>query len=76
MCLWVVIKYVEMVCEYFVVKGVYVDLIKLYGLMEFVLLVGLVDVIVDFVSLGGMLKVNNLVEVEEIMVILLCFVVN
>ncbi|BBE50039.1 ATP phosphoribosyltransferase [Ferriphaselus amnicola] len=59
-------KYVRAAREHFASKGVYVDLIKLYGSMELAPLVGLSDAIVDLVSSGGTLKANNLKAVEEI----------
>lgn len=59
-------KYTEQAKEHFASKGVYVDLIKLYGSMELAPLVGLADAIVDLVSTGGTLKANNLVAVEHI----------
>lgn len=59
-------KYVQTAREHFAAKGVYVDLIKLYGSMELAPLVGLADAIVDLVSTGGTLKANNLVAVEEV----------
>jgi ATP phosphoribosyltransferase len=69
-------KYVQSAREHFAAKGVYVDLIKLYGSMELAPLVGLADAIVDLVSSGGTLRANNLVEVEEIMPISSRLVVN
>ena len=51
--------------RHFAAKGVYVDLIKLYGSMELGPLVGLGDAIVDLVSTGA-LRANNLVEVEHV----------
>jgi ATP phosphoribosyltransferase len=59
-------KYVQAAREHFAEKGVYVDLIKLYGSMGLAPLVGLADAIVDLVSTGGTLKANNLEAVEEI----------
>lgn len=59
-------KYTRAAREHFASKGVYIDLIKLYGSMELAPLVGLADAIVDLVSTGGTLKANRLVEVEEI----------
>ena len=59
-------KYVQAAREHFARKGVYVDLIKLYGSMELAPLVGLADAIVDLVSSGGTLKANNLVAVEDV----------
>lgn len=59
-------KYTRAAREHFASKGVYIDLIKLYGSMELAPLVGLADVIVDLVSTGGTLRANQLTEVEEI----------
>ena len=59
-------KYVNVAREHFARKGVYVDIIKLYGSMELAPLVGLADAIVDVVSTGGTLRANNLVEVEDV----------
>jgi len=69
-------KYVHTAREHFAAKGVYVDLIKLYGSMELAPLVGLADAIVDLVSSGNTLRANNLVEVEEVMPISSRLVVN
>lgn len=59
-------KYLRTTREHFAQKGVYVDLIKLYGSMELAPLVGLADAIVDLVSTGTTLRANELEEVEEI----------
>lgn len=59
-------KYVNVAREHFARKGVYVDIIKLYGSMELAPLVGLADAIVDVVSTGGTLRANDLVEVEDV----------
>lgn len=69
-------KYVQTAREHFAAKGVYVDLIKLYGSMELAPLVGLADAIVDLVSSGNTLKANNLIAVEEIMQISSRLIVN
>lgn len=69
-------KYVQAAREHFAAKGVYVDLIKLYGSMELAPLVGLADAIVDLVSSGGTLRANNLVAVEDIMPISSRLIVN
>ena len=69
-------KYVQAAREHFGRKGVYVDLIKLYGSMELAPLVGLADAIVDLVSTGGTLKANNLVAVEDIVDISSRLIVN
>jgi len=59
-------KYPRIAGEYFRKKGIYVELIKLYGSVELAPLVGLADMIVDIVSTGCTLKENNLVIVDEI----------
>ena len=69
-------KYVAISREFFAAKGVHIDLIKLYGSMELAPLTGLADAIVDLVSTGATLKANHLVEVEHIMDISSCLVVN
>ncbi len=69
-------KYTEAARAHFAAKGVYVDLINLYGSMELAPLVGLADAIVDLVSTGNTLKANNLVAVEDIMPISSRLVVN
>jgi len=69
-------KYTAAAREHFAAKGVYVDLIKLYGSMELAPLVGLADAIVDLVSTGNTLKANDLIAVEDIMPISSRLVVN
>jgi ATP phosphoribosyltransferase len=69
-------KYVQSAREHFAAKGVYVDIIKLYGSMELAPLVGLADCIVDLVSTGGTLRANDLVAVEDIMPISSRLIVN
>jgi len=69
-------KYVRTAREHFDLKGVHVDLIKLYGSMELAPLTGLADAIVDLVSSGATLAANDLVEVETIMPIASRLVVN
>ena len=69
-------KYVQTAREHFAGKGVYVDLIKLYGSMELAPLVGLADAIVDLVSTGHTLKANGLIAVEEIAPISARLIVN
>lgn len=72
----VVTKYVKTAREHFADKGMHVDLIKLYGSMELGPLVGLADAIVDLVSTGDTLRVNNLKAVEEVAAISSRLVVN
>ena len=69
-------KYVAAAREHFASKGVYVDLIKLYGSMELAPLIGLADAIVDLVSTGNTLKANDLVAIEDIMPISSRLIVN
>ena len=69
-------KFVSIARDFFAIKGVHVDLIKLYGSMELAPLTGLADAIVDIVSTGNTLRANNLVEVEHIMEISARLVVN
>jgi ATP phosphoribosyltransferase len=60
-------KFIATAREHFAIKGMHVDLIKLYGSMELAPLVGLADAIVDLISTGNTLKANDLIEVETIM---------
>ena len=69
-------KYVKTAREHFALKGMHVDLIRLYGSMELAPLVGLADVIVDLVSTGNTLRANDLVAVEDIMPITSRLIVN
>jgi len=69
-------KYPRAAREHFADKGVYVDIIKLYGSMELAPLVGLADCIVDLVSTGNTLRANDLVAVEDIMPISSRLIVN
>ncbi|NCO24649.1 MAG: ATP phosphoribosyltransferase [Candidatus Infernicultor aquiphilus] len=69
-------KYPVIAGNYFKEKGIYVELIKLYGSVELAPQVGLADVIVDIVSTGRTLKDNKLVIREEIMPLSAQFIVN
>ena len=69
-------KYLRTTREFFVAKGVHVDLIRLYGSMELAPILGLADAIVDLVSTGKTLKANDLVAVEEIMPVSARLIVN
>jgi ATP phosphoribosyltransferase len=69
-------KYTSIARDFFASKGVHVDMVKLYGSMELAPLIGMSDAIVDLVSTGNTLKANHLVEVERIMDISSCLVVN
>ena len=69
-------KYTQIARDHFAVKGVHVDVIKLYGSMELAPLTGLADAIVDLVSTGNTLRANHLVEVEHIVDISSRLIVN
>lgn len=69
-------KYTTVARKYFSEKGVYADLIKLYGSMELAPITGLADVIVDLVSTGATLKANGLKELEVISEVSSRLVVN
>ena len=69
-------KYMQTAREHFAVKGVHVDLIKLYGSMELAPLLGLADAIVDLVATGNTLRANRLHAVEEIRPISARLIVN
>ncbi|NEN76450.1 ATP phosphoribosyltransferase [Pelistega sp. NLN82] len=69
-------KYVNVAREHFANKGVYVDIIKLYGSMELAPLVGLADAILDVVSTGSTLRANDLVEVEYVKAVSSRLIVN
>ena len=59
-------KYENIAREYFAMKGIQSDIIKLYGSMELAPLAGLCDSIIDLVDTGGTLKANDLVETDVI----------
>ncbi|MFQ5585224.1 MAG: ATP phosphoribosyltransferase [Thermodesulfobacteriota bacterium] len=60
-------KYPNITLNYFLKRGVQVELIKLYGSIEVAPLLGLSERIVDLVSTGETLRKNGLIEVDEIM---------
>lgn len=60
-------KFPNVTKQFFADKGVFVEVIKLYGSIEIAPLTGLSDYIVDLVDSGETLKKNGLVEVETIM---------
>ena len=69
-------KYVQTAREHFAMKGVHVDLIKLYGSMELAPLTGLADAIADLVDTGRTLRANRLTVVEEIAPVSARLIVN
>ena len=69
-------KFVNTAKRYYAEKGIQVEVIKLYGSMEFAPLVGLADRIVDVVDTGNTLKANGLMPMEHIADISSRLVVN
>ena len=69
-------KYPNITKKYFANKGIQVEIIKLSGSMELAPTLNMCRRIVDLVSTGKTLKVNGLVEVEEIMKIQSKLIVN
>ena len=59
-------KFTKFTNDYFVNKGLPVEIIKLTGSVELAPILGLSDFIVDLVETGSTLKENNLVVIEEI----------
>ena len=60
-------KYVRIASEFFVSKGISVEIIKLNGSVELAPLTGLSDLILDVVQTGSTLKANGLEELYQIM---------
>lgn len=60
-------KFVNIAKNFFQSKGIFIEVIKLYGSIEIAPLLNLSDLIVDLVSTGETLKKNGLREVETIM---------
>ena len=69
-------KYPKQSMDFFALKGVQVDIIKLSGSMELAPLVGLSNVIIDLVSTGQTISDNGLVELEIIKNITSRLIVN
>ncbi len=69
-------KYPNITKKYFAKKGIQVEIIKLSGSMELAPTLKMCRRIVDLVSTGKTLKVNGLVEVEEIMKIQSKLIIN
>ena len=69
-------KYPRIAGDYFKEKGIYVELIKLYGSVELAPLVGLADMIVDIVSTGRTLEENKLEIINEIIPLSAQLIVN
>lgn len=59
-------KYPNITKNYFIKKGFFVEVIKLYGSIEVAPILKLSDMIVDLVSTGETLRKNGLKVVEEI----------
>ena len=69
-------KYPNITRKYFADKGIQVETIKLSGSMELAPSLNMCRRIVDLVSTGKTLKVNGLVEIEEIMKIQSKLIIN
>ena len=69
-------KYPKITKNYFANKGIQVEIIKLSGSMELAPTLNMCRRIVDLVSTGKTLKVNGLIELEEIMKIQSKLIVN
>jgi len=59
-------KYPNIARDFFRKKGIYVEVIKLYGSVELAPSAGLADLIVDIVSTGTTLKENKLEIIDKI----------
>jgi len=69
-------KYPNITKKYFANKGIQVEIIKLNGSMELAPSLNMCRRIVDLVSTGKTLKVNGLIEIEEIMKIQSKLIIN
>jgi len=69
-------KYPNITNEYFAEKGINVNCIKMNGAMEIAPKLDMADKIVDLVSSGMTMKVNDLVEIERIVEITSHLVIN
>ena len=69
-------KYPNITKNFFANKGIQVEIIKLSGSMELAPSLNMCRRIVDLVSTGKTLKVNGLVEIEEIMKIQSKLIIN
>ncbi len=69
-------KYPRISNDYFIKRGISVEIVKLYGSLELAPLAGLSDVIIDLTATGETLRKNNLKEIETIADITARFVVN
>jgi len=69
-------KYPRIAGAYFKEKGIYVELIKLYGSVELAPQVDLADLIVDIVSTGRTLQENKLKIIDEIVPLSAQLIVN
>jgi ATP phosphoribosyltransferase len=69
-------KYPEITRRWLQGRGLFAEVIKLYGAVELAPLVGLADRIVDLVSSGETLRQNGLVEVDTILEVTSRLVVN
>jgi len=69
-------KYPQVTRQYLQRRGLFAEVIKLYGSVELAPLTGLADRIVDLVSSGETLRQHGLVEVDTIMQVTSRLIVN
>lgn len=69
-------KYINIVSQYFLSKGVQAEIIKLNGAIEIAPKLGLCDFIVDLVSSGKTLAENDMVERKKILDVTSRLIVN
>jgi len=60
-------KYPNIAKKFFDLKGMQVEIIKLYGSIELACVLGVADEILDITATGNTLKDNKLVEMENVM---------
>ncbi len=69
-------KYPRIASAYFSKKGIYAEIVKLYGSVELAPIVGLSDVIIDLTATGETLRKNKLYKIDFIADITARLVVN
>ncbi|MFN2328603.1 MAG: ATP phosphoribosyltransferase [Chromatocurvus sp.] len=69
-------KFVNIARNFFALRGIQADLIKLYGAMELAPMMGLSDIIVDIVDTGNTLRANGMQPLEEVASISSRLIVN
>jgi len=69
-------KYTNIAKKYFDIKGMQVEIIKLYGSVELAPILEIADEIVDISATGDTLKLHDLVVMENILVSTTRLIVN